>query len=117
MLHAHHIQRPRSRHFLKARSTKYGFAMRRFEGNRCLQATLSADCARLWTRSLRSTGAVRLALLAVFRVVRKQFVVKEKLLTCRKHKLGPAVDAGQLFVNKIHATSPLQNFQRQNAAS
>jgi hypothetical protein len=30
--------------------------------------------------------------------------VKEKLLTSRKHKFSPAVDAGQLFVNKIQAT-------------
>jgi hypothetical protein len=33
--------------------------------------------------------------------------VKEKLLTSRKHKLGSAVDALQVFVNKIHATSRL----------
>ena len=48
--------------------------------------------------------ALRLALLAVFRVVLKLFVVKELLLTRRKHKLGSAVDALQLFVNKIHTT-------------
>jgi hypothetical protein len=28
--------------------------------------------------------------------------VKEKLLTSREHKFSPAVDALQLFVNKIH---------------
>jgi hypothetical protein len=32
--------------------------------------------------------------------------VKEKLLTSREHKYGPAVDAPDLFVNKIHTTSP-----------
>jgi hypothetical protein len=103
----HHIQRLRSRHFLKARSAKHGSALRWFEGNGRLQATLSAGCARLGTRSLRSAGAFRLALLAVFRVVRKLFVVEEKLLTRCKHKLGSAVHARQLSVNKIHVPSRL----------
>jgi hypothetical protein len=37
--------------------------------------------------------ALRLALLTAFRVVLKLLVVKEKLLTSRKHKLGSTVDA------------------------
>jgi hypothetical protein len=40
--------------------------MRRFEGNRCLQAALSAGCARLGTRSLRSTGAFHCICLCAF---------------------------------------------------
>jgi hypothetical protein len=37
--------------------------------------------------------ALRLALLTAFRGVLKLLVVKEKLLTSRKHKLGSTVDA------------------------
>jgi hypothetical protein len=49
--------------------------------------------------------APRTALFAMLRNVLELLSVKEKLLTSRKHKLGSAVDALQLFVNKIHATS------------
>ena len=48
--------------------------------------------------------ALRLALLAVFGGVLELLSVKEKLLTSRKHKFSPAVDAHQLFVDKIHTT-------------
>ena len=79
--------------------------MRRFEGNRCLQATLSARYLGLRTNGLSQTSvAPRLALLAVFGGVLELLSVKEKLLTCRKRKFSPAVDAHQLFVDKIHTT-------------
>jgi hypothetical protein len=48
---------------------------------------------------------LRPASLAVFGCVLELLCVKEKLLTSRKHKFSPAVDALQLFVNKIHTTS------------
>jgi hypothetical protein len=51
--------------------------------------------------------ALRRALLAVFRVVLKLFVVKEDLLARRKHKLGSAIHAFQFSVNKFHTPSPL----------
>ena len=55
---------------------------------------------------LTETGiAFCLALLAAFRIVRKLFVVKERLLTSRKHKLGSALNSFQLFVNKNHTPS------------
>jgi hypothetical protein len=80
--------------------------MRRFEGNRCLQATLSARYLGLRTNGLSQTSvAPRLAFLAMLRNVLELLSVKEKLLTSRKHKLGSAVDALYFFVNKIHATS------------
>jgi hypothetical protein len=101
----HHFHRLRSRHLLKTCSTKHGSALRWFEGNGCFQATLIAGCARLGTRSLRSTGAFRLALLAVFRIVRKLFVLEKKLLARCKHKLGSAIHARQLSVNEVHEHS------------
>ena len=55
---------------------------------------------------MRSTGAFRLALLAVFRVVRKLFVVEEKLLTRCEYKLGPAIHALQFSVNKTPYALP-----------
>jgi hypothetical protein len=68
--------------------------MRRFEGNRCLQATLSARYLGLRTNGLSQTSvAPRLALLAVFGGVLELLSVKEKLLTCRKRKFSPAVGA------------------------
>jgi len=41
----------------------------------------------------------------MLRNVLELFSVKEELLASRKHEFSPAVDALQLFVNKIHATS------------
>src|ERR1039458_9435365 len=100
-----------SRHFLKARSTKHGSALRWFEWNRCLRSAFRARCPSLranWANWIpESKIALRLALLAVFRVVCKLFVVKEKLLTSRKHKRGPAIHAGQFSVNKFHTLSRL----------
>jgi hypothetical protein len=53
----------------------------------------------------------------MLRNVLELFSVKEKLLTSRKHKLGSTVDAFQVSIEKLHTLSPLQNSQRQNAAS
>ncbi len=92
--------------FLKTRPTKYGSALAGCERHRSFHSAFRADCLSLCANWLTETGiALRLALLAAFRIVHKLFVVKERLLTSRKHKLCPTLNAFQLFVNKNHTPS------------
>jgi len=98
----HHIQRLRSRHFLKTRSTKHRSALLRCERNCCLYAALSAGCARLGMHSLRSTGAFCLAFLAAFWVVFELFFEEEKLLSGCENELGVAINARQNPIRKFH---------------
>lgn len=93
-------------HFLKAPPTKYGPALAGCERNRSLRPAFRARCPRLRAnranRLSKTTVALRLTWLAVFRIVRKLFVLEEKLLARGKHKLGSAIHARQLSVNEAH---------------
>lgn len=85
------------RDFLKTCATKYWSALRRFEGKRILRSACRAGCPSPlanWPNGLpESKIALRGALRTVFPVILKLFVVKEKLFSSGKLKLGSAVDA------------------------
>jgi hypothetical protein len=51
---------------------------------------------------LRASGALRLALLAVFGVVFELFVVKEELLAGRENELGAAIYTFQDSIGEFH---------------
>jgi hypothetical protein len=51
---------------------------------------------------LRTAGALRLALLAVFGVVFELFIVEKELLAGRKNELGAAIDTFQDSISEFH---------------
>jgi hypothetical protein len=55
---------------------------------------------------LAPASALRLALLAVFGVVREVFIVKKQLLAGREHKLGATIVTLQYPVDKFHGRLP-----------
>ena len=69
-----------------------------------LCSTLVAFNPRLGSQS-RTSIALRFALLATLWVIRKLFLVKEKLLICVEHELSPAIRTLQHSVNKSHEPS------------
>ena len=102
---------------LKTRPAKNRPALCRLEGNGCLCTALRACRPRFRANSLRSLGALGLALLAVFGVVFELFVVEKDLLACRKNKLGAAVDTLEDSIGEFHGRLPSQEMQPKSATA
>jgi len=90
---------------LEARTAQYWSTLGRLERNRGFLTALRARSARLRTDP-PATGTLRLALLAVLRIVLELFVVKEELLAGGEYKLSAAVITFQNSVFKFHGRLP-----------
>jgi hypothetical protein len=73
-----------------------------------LRAALRTCRACLGTYPLASSGAPRLALLAVFGIVLELLIVKKDLLACCKHELRAAVDTYERAIVEFHGRLPPQ---------
>lgn len=102
---------------LKAGPAQHRASLRRLEGDGCLCTAHRAGGARLRAHSLRSPHALRLALLAMLRVVFKLFVVEKDLLACRKNKLGAAVNACEDSIGEFHCRLPAQGLTPKSATA
>src|ERR1039458_4867290 len=76
------------------------------ERNCRLCSAQAAFDPRLRSQS-RTSIALRFPRLAALWVIRKLFLVKEKLFTCREHKLSPAIHTNQISINKTHDSIPI----------
>jgi hypothetical protein len=102
---------------LKTRPAKNRPALCRLEGNCCLRTTLRACRPRFRANSLRSLGALGLALLAVLGVVFELFVVEEDLFARCKNELGSAVDTLEDSIGEFHGRLPSQGVHPKSATA
>lgn len=96
---------PAAHLLLKTRAAENWSALCRFEGNSRLSPALGAGCTGLRPHS-PTARTLRLALLAVFRVVLELLVVEEKLLARGEYKLRATVAALQNPVDEFHGRFP-----------
>jgi hypothetical protein len=66
---------------------------------------------------LRTAGALRLALLAVFGVVFELFIVEKELLAGSKNELGAAVDTFQDSIGEFHGRLASQGIAPKSATA
>jgi len=66
---------------------------------------------------LRTAGALRLALLAVFGVVFELFIVEKELLAGRKNELGAAIDTFQDSISEFHGQLASQGITPKSATA
>jgi len=81
-------------------------SLRGLERNSGCSAALGASGPRLCAHLGATTNALRLTLLAVFRIVLKLFVMEEELLACCKDKIRAAIYTFQGSISKFHSRLP-----------
>jgi len=98
-------RRPAAHLLLKTRTAENWSALCWFEGNSRLSPALRAGCTGLRPHA-PTARALRLALLAVFRVVLELLIVEEKLLARGEYKFRATVAAFQNPVDEFHGRFP-----------
>ena len=91
---------------LEAAPAQHRPALSGFERNRSLRPAHRTGNTSLGTDPLAPPRAFCFALLAALGVVLELFVVEEELLSCRKNKVGAAVDALKYSIREFHDRFP-----------
>src|SRR6266700_4177206 len=97
--------------FYETRPAQYTFALPRLEWDSCVAAASRADDVRFDSKPTCRAFRLALALFAMFRFVVESLLMKEFLLSRRKHKHHTAIYAQDISVSKRNNSPPPSRFR------